>query len=61
MWRIRRLLRYVRWLFTGRRMISYPGFMCSCCGKWVGGPFSIPEYESCGEWGDTIGLCEEER
>ncbi len=57
MWRIRKAFRYIRWLFTGRKMIWYPGFMCGCCGAWRDIPFVIPEWDSNGEWWDTVGLC----
>lgn len=38
-------------------MIKYDGFMCGCCGIGHKIPFSVPEYESDGEWWDTVGLC----
>lgn len=51
------IVRYLRWRFGGRSMVKYPGFKCGCCGRWWDIPFEIPEYESCGEWADTWGLC----
>jgi hypothetical protein len=54
---MKRLFRKLRWIYRGRPMIHYPGFMCGCCGKWNSEPFDLPEYQSCGEWWDTIGVC----
>jgi len=40
-------------------MIQYRGYHCGICGKWVNEPFSVPEYQSAGEWWDTWGMCNE--
>ena len=46
-----------KWLGNGRPMIKYEGYTCGCCGRGWKIPFEIPEYESCGDWADTWGLC----
>jgi len=56
---VNRIFSYVAWLFSGRKTIDYPGYHCGCCGKWVDKPFSIPEYDSCGKFADTVEICEE--
>ena len=46
------------WILEGRPMVQYKGFHCGICGKYIDKQFSIPKYESDGEWWDTWGLCE---
>ena len=45
------------WLLKGMPKVSYDGFHCGLCGKWVNQEFSIPAYRSYGRWADTIGIC----
>ena len=47
----------LKWILSGKPMISYPGFHCGCCGKWNAIPFSLPKYLSMGEWIDGWGVC----
>lgn len=54
---MKRLFRKLLWIYRGRPMLHYKGFMCGCCGKWNDEPFDMPKYQSCGEWWDTIGVC----
>lgn len=49
----------LRWLSHGAPMIYYEGYTCGCCGKGWKRPFVIPEFQSCGHWWDTWGLCPE--
>jgi len=58
-WKMRRLLRWVVWKWNAEPYIEYPGFHCGLCGKWVGKPFKVPDYQSVGEWGDTWGICDD--
>lgn len=51
------LFRKIKWYFQGKPMLSYPGYRCGCCGKWINEPFEIPTYESCGEYWDGWGTC----
>ncbi len=54
---IKIFIRYLKWLINGKPMIKYSGYTCGCCGKFREDPFEIPEYDSNGEYWDTIGLC----
>ena len=49
--------RWMKWIFDGKPMVTYNGFNCGCCGKWITQKIEIPEYKSCGRWWDTIDLC----
>ena len=49
--------RWVKWLKYKKPYINYTGYHCGCCGNWVNEKFKVPTYKSCGEWGDTWGLC----
>lgn len=51
------LFRKIKWYLRGKPMISYPGYHCGCCGRWINKSFEIPEYDSVGPDGDTWGLC----
>ncbi len=50
-------MRWLWWILCGKPMLSYSGFHCGICGKWFDEPFSIPDYQSSGEWVDSWGLC----
>lgn len=52
---------YISWFLRGKPMIKYKGFTCGCCGKGWKIPFEIRDYKTCGEWGDTWGLCPENK
>lgn len=54
-------LKWLKWILKGKPMITYPGYNCGCCGKWIEEEFSIPEYKSEGEYWDTIGLCKDQK
>lgn len=54
---MKRFLKHIKWALTGRPCITYRGFHCGICGKWVDMTFEIPKYCSAGEWWDTWGLC----
>ena len=58
-WFIRHVRQRYQWKRDGRPMVHYDGFQCGCCGRWHDIPFEIPQYESVGEWWDTVGLCPE--
>ena len=51
------MIKKLIWLLRGKPTIYYNGFNCGCCGSYVKEPLAIRNYESCGEWGDTWGLC----
>jgi len=55
---MKKLYRYLKWLIKGKPVVNYQGFNCGCCGEWIYENYSIPTYQSCGEWGDTWGLCD---
>jgi len=52
-----KLIAWLKWLIEKRPYITYKGYNCGLCGKWVNKEFSIPEYKSCGRWWDTWGIC----
>ena len=52
------MIKKVMWILKGSKMVSYTGFNCGCCGKWVGLPFKIPTYISGGRMIDTWGICD---
>ncbi len=54
---MRRFLRWLVWRWRGRPIVHYVGYNCGCCGAWVAEPFTVPKYESAGQWWDTWGLC----
>lgn len=56
-YRIKLILRGIKWLSRGAPSIYYEGYHCGCCGKWWGIPFVVSEFDSAGEWWDTWGLC----
>lgn len=58
-WDIKLFFRSISWRHRGRPMIKYPGFTCGCCGRGWKIPFEIRDYESCGKYWDTWGLCPE--
>lgn len=58
-WRVRRFFRWLKWLWNGKPVITYPGHCCGCCGTWMWEEFTIPTYKSGGEWWNTWGLCPE--
>lgn len=55
--KIRYFIAKRKWIRMGRPMVKYSQFWCGCCGKVWKIPFEIPEFESCGEWCDTWGVC----
>jgi len=52
-----RLFRWLKWIIEGRPFVHYEGYTCGCCGKGWYIPFTIPTYQSSGEYWDTWGLC----
>ena len=56
-WTIRQFFRWLRWLRNGKPIITYQGHHCGCCGAWTDEEFTVLAHKSCGEWGDTWGLC----
>lgn len=50
---------WLRWVIKGRPYITYEGYHCGLCRKWMVASFAIREYESEGEWMDTWGICKE--
>jgi len=56
---LRKLIKYIKWLREDKPMITYPGYHCGACGRWVDEEFSIPKYKSMGKWDDTWGLCKQ--
>lgn len=54
-----KFLKYVIWLLKGKPTISYTGFSCGMCGKWVDMNYKIAKYLSAGAWMDTTGFCNE--
>jgi len=53
------LIKKFVWKLKGSKFVSYDGFHCGLCGRWVNKSFKIPEYMSIGEWWDTWGICKE--
>jgi hypothetical protein len=51
------MIKWLKWIWQGRPFISYEGYNCGICGKWIWESFTIPTYKSAGEWWDTWGLC----
>ena len=47
----------LKWALQGRPKVKYQGYHCGCCGKWIKEEFSLPIYQSYGEWWDTWRLC----
>jgi hypothetical protein len=47
----------IKWVRKKKPMVTYEGFHCGCCGRWVNMKFSIPTYKSISEWWDTWGIC----
>lgn len=54
---IRNFFRWLVWLARGKPVVSYPGFHCGICGRWVWEDFDVPEYLSAGKDSDTWGVC----
>lgn len=50
-------IRWLSWLLKGKPTLTYTGYNCGCCGRWINATFTIPKYRSHGEWWDTVGLC----
>lgn len=57
---IKQFFRWLRWLWDGKPVVTYPGYHCGCCGAWTWEKFSILTYKSYGEWWDMWGLCRDE-
>ena len=56
---MRKLISWLTWKLKGCPVITYHGYHCGLCGKWVKEQFSIPTYKSSGKWWDTWGLCKD--
>lgn len=52
--------KWLYWLTHGKKVLTYSGYHCGCCGRWTEKKFSIPTYKSDGSYWDTIGLCPNE-
>jgi hypothetical protein len=56
---IRKFLKFTKWLLNKKPFVTYEGFHCGICGKWIEKQITIPKYKSNGFWFDTWGLCKE--
>jgi len=54
---MKRLIRILKWVWSGCPFIYYESFGCGACGKLWHIPFFVPTFDSCGEWWDTWGVC----
>lgn len=54
-------LLHISWLIRGKPLLEYQGYTCGLCGKGWKIPFSIPDYQSHGDWWDTWGVCPENK
>jgi hypothetical protein len=49
------MLKYVKWVLSGSKMVHYKGYSCTCCGEWTEYAFKVPAYKVCEK--DTWGMC----
>jgi hypothetical protein len=56
---MKKFFSWIKWKLKGKPTISYTGYNCGLCGKWVDKSFSVPTYKSLGSWWDTWSVCEE--
>ena len=56
---MKQLFKWLKWKLKGCPNISYTGYNCGLCGKWVNESFNIPTYKGDGSWWDTWGICRE--
>jgi hypothetical protein len=59
-WWIKDRIRYLKWVYGGRKVVIIVGTNCGCCGRYINEVITIPEYKSCGSWWDGWSLCEGE-
>jgi len=57
--RIGIFIRRLHWQLFKKDYITYPCFWCHYCGKYVDRPIRVASWESCNEWWDTWGTCDE--
>ena len=53
------MIKKLIWRLKGSEYVTYEGFHCDICGRWVNESIKIPAYMSAGEWWDTWGTCYE--
>ena len=49
----------IKWILDKRPVLTYEGFVCTHCKKWISSKFSIPTYKSDGRFWDTWRICQD--
>ena len=58
---MKRLIKIIKWIWSGCPFIYYEHFWCGACGRHWHIPFLVPKFDSFDEWVDTWGVCPKDR